>query len=172
MNPRGCGSREHVTPQPRPIELQRFAARLAQRLPRLDRGHIGHLQLAIERIGVDVHTWTADDLVDAIDNTAAAIGIQPVHDQIRDPIAHFITTARRAVRLAIAAGWKTRAVRRAEQEARFADTRRYLDQQRQAAVDPDPEATAAARAEYFRQFPRRATPPRRRFAPPPAGTTL
>lgn len=52
---------------PRPIELQRFAAALAQRIPWLARGvHVGHVVGMLERTGIDVSEWSVEGLLFAV----------------------------------------------------------------------------------------------------------
>lgn len=52
---------------PRSIELQRFAAALAQRIPWLARGvHIGHVVGMLDRTGIDVSEWSVEGLMFAM----------------------------------------------------------------------------------------------------------
>lgn len=52
---------------PKPIELQRFAAALAQRIPWLARGkHVGHVVGMLERSGIDVSEWSVEGLMFAM----------------------------------------------------------------------------------------------------------
>lgn len=52
---------------PRSIELQRFAASLAHRIPWLARGvHIGHVVGMLDRTGIDVSEWSVDGLMFAM----------------------------------------------------------------------------------------------------------
>ncbi|WP_146079338.1 MULTISPECIES: hypothetical protein [unclassified Rathayibacter] len=52
---------------PRSIELQRFAAALAHRIPWLARGvHIGHVVGMLDRTGIDVSEWSVEGLMFAM----------------------------------------------------------------------------------------------------------
>ncbi|WP_146076728.1 hypothetical protein [Rathayibacter tritici] len=62
---------------PRSIELQRFAAALAQRIPWLARGvHIGHVVGMLDRTGIDVSEWSVEGLMFAMNTWLSRDGRQ------------------------------------------------------------------------------------------------
>lgn len=110
---------------PRPIELQRFAAALAQRIPWLARGvHVGHVVGMLERSGIDVSEWSVEGLMFAITAWLTRDG-RRVPDTF---------TSRNALGFY---GWAIRQVitehSRFDQARRDAAAERAADQQRRAA---------------------------------------
>lgn len=82
----------------RPIEVQRLAARLAQRLPWLAQGHIGRLCDLLDDLGLDETTWTAQDILTALENDSIASGMfVPAACQQRNPLGLLRTRLQRAV---------------------------------------------------------------------------
>ncbi|MEA9986097.1 hypothetical protein QN358_12600 [Subtercola sp. RTI3] len=90
-NPKPVGQKRTVG-LPRPLEEQRFAARLAARMPWLVRGrHIGQLMSAVARAGVDTSRWTVGDLLDAIERFTRAAGISVTDPGAqRDPLGYLV----------------------------------------------------------------------------------
>lgn len=107
---------------PRPIELQRLAARVARRMPWLDRsGHIGALCDALQRAGVDGSAWSCGGLLAAVDAQVAADGWKVVDPSYqRDPLAYFVKLVRRAVASGVEPDLRRVARERAERAARAA----------------------------------------------------
>ncbi len=84
---------------PRPIVLQRLAAKIAARVPWIARRtHIGGLCDALVRAGVDPAQWTAGGLLTAMDDRARDDGwkvIDPTYQ--RNPLAYFTLELRRTL---------------------------------------------------------------------------
>lgn len=82
----------------RPMEVQRLAARLTQRLPWLAQGHIGRLCDLLEDLGLDETTWTAQDILTALENdsTASGLFVPAARDQ-RNPLGLLRIRLQRAV---------------------------------------------------------------------------
>lgn len=75
-----------------------MAARLTQRLPWLAQGHIGRLCDLLEDLGLDETTWTAQDILTALENDSTASGmfVPAARDQ-RNPLGLLRTRLQRAV---------------------------------------------------------------------------
>lgn len=91
-------------PVSRSLAVQRFAARLVQRLPWLDSGHMGRVCRMVVSIGIDTETWTVQRLLDAMDSARAQLGWIERPERINNPLAHFFRSAKYAIMLARAAG--------------------------------------------------------------------
>lgn len=88
-----------------PIDTQRFAGELAQRLPWLDRGHVGRICGAVRAAGIDTARWTVPDLMHALEHVNRELGRDQLPaGRMRDPLAWFVDAARFAVRLLEASG--------------------------------------------------------------------
>lgn len=142
------------------IEQQRLAAALAQRLPWLDRGHVGHVCRAVENAGIDASRWRAGDLIAAMERVAAEMGRAPLSPgRQHSALAYFVASARFAVQLYEHAGWtlpsEDVAARHAAWQRRVDEGRRAVAaaeaERQRIANDPDNEA---AYAEFRRQFPK------------------
>lgn len=82
----------------RPLKVQRLAARLALRLPWLAHGHIGRLCDLLEELGLDETTWTAQDILAALENDSIASGMYaPAARDQRNPLGLLRTRLERAV---------------------------------------------------------------------------
>lgn len=90
-SPKRAGARRND--RPRPLALQRLAARLISRLPHLGSRHVGTICQALTIAGVDPQRWTAAQLLHLIDLRGLT---QP--DTPRNPVGLFIHQLRQAVR--------------------------------------------------------------------------
>jgi hypothetical protein len=88
-----------TTPAPAyPLTVQRLAARLAQRLPWLARGHIGGLCRVLATHGLDENGWTAQDVIDRLDARNRANGLYSVAPgRQRNPLGLFGSQLRDAI---------------------------------------------------------------------------
>jgi len=141
---------------PRPLSVQRMAAKVAARLPWLARGHIGRLCDILAGLCLDP-AWSADDLIDAIDEHNRVRGLYALPaDSQRNPLALFNTQARQATAdreppaTLRAARWREQ--RTAQRER---DARRAVD----AAAATPPNAAYLAARKALGSRPRRANTP-------------
>lgn len=82
-----------------PLEHQRFAAALVQRLPWLARNrHIGSVVRMIAHTKLDVDRWSADALIDAINRHLSSRGSRPLEPGLqRNPVGYLAALIRAAV---------------------------------------------------------------------------
>lgn len=118
------------------LAVQKLAAALAQRMPWLARGHIGHLCQALYTLGLDANTWTAAGVLDRIEayNQHHHLA-QPNPDTIRNPLGLFIHQARQALFATPAP--PTRQQILTESRQRQQQRRHQWDQQFAAAATPE-----------------------------------
>lgn len=99
--PRPTTERRSRRPVPvaSPIERQRFAAALVQRLPWLARNrHIGSVVRMIAHTKLDVDRWSADALIDAINTHLSSRGSRPLDPGLqRNPVGYLAVLIRAAV---------------------------------------------------------------------------
>lgn len=134
----------------RPIEVQRLAARLAQRLPWLAQGHIGRLCDLLEDLGLDETTWSAQDILTALENDSTASGmfVPAARDQ-RNPLGLLRTRLQRAV-VPLPSPVKRR---QAEKTRRAQERAEWLAEREAAQARKAPkEAIRAARARLSEQL--------------------
>jgi hypothetical protein len=88
-----------TTPAPAwPLTVQRLAAKLAQRLPWLARGHIGALCTVLAAHGLDEDGWTAQDVIERLDARNRAKGLHSVAPgRQRNPLGLFRAQLRDAI---------------------------------------------------------------------------
>lgn len=167
---------------PRPLELQRFAWRIAHRflltdvsLPRPGRPirpgilrgsrHIGQLCRILERHQVTPDRYTVQSLADALEALIRAGKIRaPRHDELRDPLAHFAWTLKRLEQLT--EGTETFLERVRRETAQQVEARRAVLVDQDSAAGPlsdtDEAMTAAAKLFTDVRTHRRPTPTRTR----------
>lgn len=121
---------------PRPLPLQRLAAKLAARVPWVIRDrHIGALCDVLVAEGVDPHDWTAGDLLAAIDQDYAERDwIVPAGSAQRSPLGLLRTQLRRV----IVDREPPQARRRREQAARAEAHRRRMLAVEEARLEAAP----------------------------------
>lgn len=144
---------------PRAIAVQQLAARLQHRMPWLVRGvHIGRLCSLIERLQLVEHGWTVQQLVDRIDQSVRASGVQVADpgDQ-RDPLAYLAWLLRNAVPADELAPFERVGRERRERMAE-ALSARAADAARRAQIEAESDAIEATIAAMRAQYPSRPKP--------------
>lgn len=132
---RVAGRTESVE-KPRSMEVQRFAGRIAGRMPWLVRGrHVGQLVGVLERAGVDATRWTVNDLMDEIERFSRTAGVTISEPGAqRNPLAYFAWLLRGSVDPDAPTPTEYREIERA----------RKLEQQERARVDAERERARLA----------------------------
>lgn len=91
---------EHPEAVRRPsVVLQKLAGRLVQRLPWIDRGHIGAVCTALEAAGIMGEDWTVQDVLDVLDRRNQTTGLFSLAPSAqRRPLALLVAQLREALR--------------------------------------------------------------------------
>ena len=146
---------------PRAIAVQQLAARLASRMPWLDRGaHIGRVCSLIERMQLVERGWTVQQIVDRIDDHVRGTGIRIADpDDQRDPLGYLAWMLRAAVPADELAPFERVAQERRERMARAA-AQSAAEAARRAQIDAEQDAIEATLAAMRAQFPRLPKPQR------------
>lgn len=128
-----------------PIDLQRFAGHLVQRLPWLAEGvHIGSVCRVIAVTGVDVERWSADDLMVLFEAVNVARGWAALsRGHVRRPLGFLAAQVRLAIAHAESVGFVSEAeraaARRIERVEREVRRRRDLEAERAKMAAADHE---------------------------------
>ena len=143
--------------RPRSIEVQRLAAGLVARMPRLARGgvHIGRLCDVIERFGLVDAGWTGAALLHEMDRRAQTLGLRlaPLAAQ-RSPLGYFTWILSTTIpEGTVAPSRSVQAERAARAAARAAAERAAAE--RRAQIEAEAEAIDAVIAQMRVRFPRR-----------------
>lgn len=142
---------------PRAIAVQRIAATLVHRMPWLSRGrHVGRVCDLVERLGLVERGWTAQQLVDAIEDYTQSAGVRLASpDDQRDPLAYLAWLVRKAAPVHDLAPFEKLARQR---HARLVESAAQLaaDAARRAEIDAEEGSISAVIAMMHEQFPRRA----------------
>lgn len=143
----------NVTTQPRPLELQRFAARLVdgderdtspRRLPWVlrspDRGrmrHIGALCNVLSSAGIDPRCWRPREVIEAIDRWHQSSGRRTLAADAIDPLRYLAWQLAQAIDPTAPTPSEQARMRSAEGDARRAEREREAtaDRERMANVD-------------------------------------
>lgn len=163
MTEGGRRGRARRAETPRPIDLQRLARDVDERLPWVCRGrHIGHLASVLDRAGVDPCRWTAGDLVAAVERFEHQVGgrLTAPKTERRDPLGFFAWLLRMSVDPTVPTVSELREIARSRklEEQRRRRAQAAAEEARAASLD-DPEirailaamkADAAAAAERHR----------------------
>lgn len=142
---------------PRTIAVQRLAAVLVHRMPWLSRGsHVGRVCDLVERLGLVERGWTAQQIVDAIEDYTQVAGVRMASpDDQRDPLAYLAWLVRKAVSADELAPFEQLA---RERRARLVESAAQLaaEAARRAEIEAEQGAIDAVIATMREQFPRRA----------------
>jgi hypothetical protein len=123
---------------PRPLAVQRLAARLVQRLPWLAHGHIGGLCDVLTSLGLDATGWTAQDVIERLDARNRDRGLYSIAPgRQRNPLGLLRSQLQDALSGVVEPPQQRRAREAQERaEARQAARAAY-NRARQAAVAPE-----------------------------------
>jgi hypothetical protein len=147
-----------VTTQPRPLELQRFAARLVdgderdtspRRLPWVLRStgggsvrHIGTLCNVLSSAGIDPHRWRPKEVIEAIDQWHKSTGRRTLAGAAADPLRYLAWQLAQAIDPAAPTPSEQARIRSAHGDARRAEHERETAAERERMANVDHEEVA------------------------------
>ena len=146
-----------VTTQPRPIELQQFAARLVdgderdalpRRLPWLLRSpagrsrHIGALCNVLSSVGIDPHRWRPREVIEAVDRWHETTGRRTLAEAANDPLRYFAWQLSQAIDPTAPTPTEQAQIRTAQRRAEQQERLREVEAERERMANVDHEEIA------------------------------